>query len=167
MSARLSSRVDEEFFRSLSRDRRPGYGTVRARSGSRERMEDRVQRSEERGRRADSSGPRARIPRPSPSPTGTASSHDVAVIGILYSILICAWVSKFLPTILQGHGLLALTQLLTSRTGNGGRERQNSKSRFPIFFPSAVDVGSAAYSVSCVCQTEEGTKGHIDITHGP
>lgn len=126
-----------------------------------------MQRSEERGRRADSSGPRARIPRPSPSPTGTASSPDVAVIGILYSILICAWVSKFLPTILQGHGLLALTQLLTSRTGNGGRERQNSKSRFPIFFPSAVDVGSAAYSVSCVCQTEEGTKGHTDITHGP
>ncbi|XP_030294857.1 centrosomal protein CCDC61 isoform X4 [Sparus aurata] len=71
VSARLSSRVDEEFFRSLSRDRRPGYGTVRARSGSRERMEDRVQRSEERGRRADSSGPRARIPRPSPSPTGS------------------------------------------------------------------------------------------------
>ncbi|KAM8741025.1 centrosomal protein CCDC61 isoform 1-T1 [Acanthopagrus schlegelii] len=71
VSVRLSSRVDEEFFRSLSRDRRPGYGTIRARSGSRERMEDRVQRSEERGRRADSSGPRARIPRPSPSPTGS------------------------------------------------------------------------------------------------
>ncbi|XP_036975736.1 coiled-coil domain-containing protein 61 isoform X3 [Acanthopagrus latus] len=55
----------------LLRRGRPGYGTVRARSGSRERMEDRVQRSEERGRRADSSGPRARIPRPSPSPTGS------------------------------------------------------------------------------------------------
>ncbi|KAM8741027.1 centrosomal protein CCDC61 isoform 3-T3 [Acanthopagrus schlegelii] len=55
----------------LLRRGRPGYGTIRARSGSRERMEDRVQRSEERGRRADSSGPRARIPRPSPSPTGS------------------------------------------------------------------------------------------------
>nr|XP_046267258.1 centrosomal protein CCDC61 isoform X2 [Scatophagus argus] len=71
VSARISSRVDGEIYRSLSRERRSGYGTVRARSGSRERMEDRVQRSEERGRRADSSGPRARIPRPSPSPTGS------------------------------------------------------------------------------------------------
>ncbi|XP_059208053.1 centrosomal protein CCDC61 isoform X1 [Centropristis striata] len=66
----VSSRVDGEIYRSVSRERRSGYGTVRARSGSRERMEDRGQRSEERGRRADSSGPRARIPRPSPSPTG-------------------------------------------------------------------------------------------------
>ncbi|XP_041808022.1 centrosomal protein CCDC61 isoform X3 [Chelmon rostratus] len=71
VSARISSRVDGEIYRSLSRERRTGYGTVRARSGSRERMENRVQRSEERGRRADSSGPRARIPRPSPSPTGS------------------------------------------------------------------------------------------------
>ncbi|XP_028452115.1 centrosomal protein CCDC61 isoform X2 [Perca flavescens] len=55
----------------LLRRGRSGYGTVRARSGSRERTEDRGQRSEERGRRADSSGPRARIPRPSPSPTGS------------------------------------------------------------------------------------------------
>lgn len=47
-----------------------GYGASRARSGSRERIEDRVHRSEERGRRADSSGPRRSIPRPSPSPTG-------------------------------------------------------------------------------------------------
>lgn len=74
MSAHISSRVDGEIYRSLSRERRPGYGTVRARSGSRERIQDRVQRSEERGRRADSSGPRARIPRPSPSPTGAVSA---------------------------------------------------------------------------------------------
>lgn len=80
VSARISSRVDGEIYRSLSRERRSGYGMLRARSGSRERMEDRGQRSEERGRRADSSGPRARIPRPSPSPTGTGSAHDVAVI---------------------------------------------------------------------------------------
>lgn len=74
VSARISSRVDGEIYRSLSRER-SGYGTVRARSGSRERMEDRVQRSEERGRRADSSGPRARIPRPSPSPTGSRAAR--------------------------------------------------------------------------------------------
>ncbi|XP_030603204.1 centrosomal protein CCDC61 isoform X2 [Archocentrus centrarchus] len=71
VSGHISSRVDGEIYRSLSRERRSGYGTVRARSGSRERPEDRGQRSVERGRRADSSGPRARIPRPSPSPTGS------------------------------------------------------------------------------------------------
>uniref|UniRef100_A0A3Q4GIF9 Centrosomal protein CCDC61 n=1 Tax=Neolamprologus brichardi TaxID=32507 RepID=A0A3Q4GIF9_NEOBR len=71
VSGRISSRVDGEIYRSLSRERRSGYGTIRARSGSRERTEDRGQRSVERGRRADSSGPRARIPRPSPSPTGS------------------------------------------------------------------------------------------------
>uniref|UniRef100_H3D2M7 Centrosomal protein CCDC61 n=1 Tax=Tetraodon nigroviridis TaxID=99883 RepID=H3D2M7_TETNG len=70
-SARLSSRADGEIYRSLSRERRTGYGTSRARSGSRERVEDRVPRSEERGRRAGSSGPRRSIPRPSPSPTGS------------------------------------------------------------------------------------------------
>ncbi|KAM7397774.1 hypothetical protein PAMA_005885 [Pampus argenteus] len=75
VSGRTSSRVDGEIYRSLSRERRSGYGTVRARSGSRERMEVRVQRSEERGRRADSSGPRARIPRPSPSPTGSNATR--------------------------------------------------------------------------------------------
>ncbi|XP_056451571.1 centrosomal protein CCDC61 [Gadus chalcogrammus] len=56
---------------SLSRDRGPAGLGVRARSGSRERADDRVLRSGERGRRADSSGPRAHIPRPSPSPTGS------------------------------------------------------------------------------------------------
>ncbi|KAG7223294.1 hypothetical protein INR49_015650 [Caranx melampygus] len=71
VSGHISSRVDGEIYRSLSRERRSGYGMVRARSGSRERIQDRVQRSEERGRRSDSSGPRARISRPSPSPTGS------------------------------------------------------------------------------------------------
>lgn len=71
VSAHLSSRVDGEIYRSLSRERRSVYAAVRARSGSRERMEDRGRASEERGRRADSSGPRARVPRPSPSPTGS------------------------------------------------------------------------------------------------
>ncbi|XP_040908004.1 centrosomal protein CCDC61 isoform X2 [Toxotes jaculatrix] len=71
VSGHRGSRVDGEIYRSLSRERGSGYGTVRVRSGSRERIQDRVQRSEERGRRADSSGPRARIPRPSPSPTGS------------------------------------------------------------------------------------------------
>lgn len=71
LSGRLSSRVEGDVYRSLSRERRSGYGALRARSGSRERAEDRRQRSEERGRRADSSGPRARAPRPSPSPTGS------------------------------------------------------------------------------------------------
>uniref|UniRef100_A0AAQ5YQT5 Centrosomal protein CCDC61 n=1 Tax=Amphiprion ocellaris TaxID=80972 RepID=A0AAQ5YQT5_AMPOC len=71
VSAHISSRVDGEIYRSLSRERRSPYGTLRARSGSRERTEDRGQRLMERGRRADSSGPHARIPRPSPSPTGS------------------------------------------------------------------------------------------------
>ncbi|XP_041865262.1 centrosomal protein CCDC61 isoform X2 [Melanotaenia boesemani] len=67
----ISSRVDGEIYRSVSRERRSGYGTARARSGSRERTEERGHRSVERGRRADSSGPHARIPRLSPSPTGS------------------------------------------------------------------------------------------------
>ncbi|XP_056141380.1 centrosomal protein CCDC61 [Lampris incognitus] len=71
LSDQTGSRGDGEIYRSLSRDRRSGYGATRARSGSRERKEDRGRRSEERGRRADSSGPRAHIPRPSPSPTGS------------------------------------------------------------------------------------------------
>ncbi|XP_008292204.1 centrosomal protein CCDC61 [Stegastes partitus] len=71
VSAHISSRVDGEIYRSLSRERRSPYGTLRARSGSREQMEDRGQRLMERGRRADSSGPHPRIPRPSPSPTGS------------------------------------------------------------------------------------------------
>ncbi|XP_019940845.1 centrosomal protein CCDC61 isoform X4 [Paralichthys olivaceus] len=71
VSGHISSRVDGEIYRSLSRERGSRYGTVRARSGSRERVYDRVQRSDERGRRADSSGPRACISRPSPSPTGS------------------------------------------------------------------------------------------------
>lgn len=74
VSGHISSRVDGEIYRSLSRERRSGYGTIRARSGSRERVEDRRQRSEER-RRADSSGPRARIQRLSPSPTGSRSGR--------------------------------------------------------------------------------------------
>ncbi|XP_069556594.1 centrosomal protein CCDC61 isoform X1 [Brachyistius frenatus] len=71
VSGHISSRLDGEIYRSLSRERRSGFGTIRARSGSRERTEDRGQRSAERGRRADSTGPHARIPRPSPSPTGS------------------------------------------------------------------------------------------------
>ncbi|MEQ2194172.1 hypothetical protein XENOCAPTIV_024860, partial [Xenoophorus captivus] len=70
VSGHIGSRIDGEVYRSLSRERRSGYGGVMARSGSRERMEDRRLRSGERGRRADSSGPRPHIPRPSPSPTG-------------------------------------------------------------------------------------------------
>uniref|UniRef100_A0A8C3AES1 Centrosomal protein CCDC61 n=1 Tax=Cyclopterus lumpus TaxID=8103 RepID=A0A8C3AES1_CYCLU len=71
VSGHICSRLDGEIYRSVSRERRSGYGTIRARSGSRERMDDRGQRSEERGRRSDSSGPRARIARPSSSPTGS------------------------------------------------------------------------------------------------
>ncbi|XP_013862202.1 centrosomal protein CCDC61 isoform X2 [Austrofundulus limnaeus] len=71
VSGHVSSRVDGEVYRSLSRERRPGYGMVRARSGSRERTEDNRYRLVERGRRADSSGPQTHIPRPSPSPTGS------------------------------------------------------------------------------------------------
>uniref|UniRef100_A0A8D3B6X0 Centrosomal protein CCDC61 n=1 Tax=Scophthalmus maximus TaxID=52904 RepID=A0A8D3B6X0_SCOMX len=71
VSGHISSRVDGEIYRSLSRERGSGYGTVRARSGSRERLHDRVRRSDDRGRRADSSGPRARVSRQSPSPSGS------------------------------------------------------------------------------------------------
>ncbi|KAM9846782.1 centrosomal protein CCDC61 [Aulostomus maculatus] len=71
VSSHISSRIDGEIYRSVSRERRPGYGLIRARSGSRERIEDRGPRSEGRGRRADSSGPRSCIQRPSPSPTGS------------------------------------------------------------------------------------------------
>lgn len=69
MSYRSGLRSDGEVHRSLSRER--SLTCVRARSGSRERMEDRAKRSEERVRRADSSGSRNCIPRPSPSPTGS------------------------------------------------------------------------------------------------
>lgn len=68
---RISSRVDGEVYRSLSRERSSGYGGVRARSGSRERLEDRRLRSGERERRSDSSGSRPHMLRPSPSPTST------------------------------------------------------------------------------------------------
>ncbi|KAM4727005.1 centrosomal protein CCDC61 isoform 2-T2 [Anableps anableps] len=71
VSGRIGSRIDGDVYRSLSRERSSGYGAVRARSGSRERMEDRRLMSGERGRRADSSGPRPHMPRPSPSPTGS------------------------------------------------------------------------------------------------
>ncbi|XP_055004209.1 centrosomal protein CCDC61 [Boleophthalmus pectinirostris] len=75
VSSHIASRLEGEVYRSLSRERRSGYGVVRVQSGSRERMEDRIQRSEERGRRSDSTGPRGRIPRPSPSPTGSRGSR--------------------------------------------------------------------------------------------
>ncbi|XP_016332839.1 coiled-coil domain-containing protein 61 isoform X1 [Sinocyclocheilus anshuiensis] len=71
MSGRSGLRGDGEVHRSLSRERSLTRVGVRARSGSRERMEDRTRRSEERIRRADSSGSRNCITRPSPSPTGS------------------------------------------------------------------------------------------------
>ncbi len=70
MSGRSGLRGDGEVHRSLSRERSLTRVGVRARSGSRERVEDRTRRSEERIRRADSSGSRNCITRPSPSPTG-------------------------------------------------------------------------------------------------
>ncbi|XP_024118713.1 coiled-coil domain-containing protein 61 isoform X3 [Oryzias melastigma] len=72
VSAHINSRVDDDVYRSLSCEKRSGYRPVRARSGSRERIEH---RSLERGRRADSSGPRAHIPRPSPSPTRSRAAR--------------------------------------------------------------------------------------------
>ncbi|XP_056302151.1 centrosomal protein CCDC61 isoform X1 [Danio aesculapii] len=71
MSDRSGLRGDGVVHRSLSRERSLTRVGVRARSGSRERMEDRGRRSEERVRRADSSGSRNCITRPSPSPTGS------------------------------------------------------------------------------------------------
>uniref|UniRef100_A0A8C2PY59 Centrosomal protein CCDC61 n=1 Tax=Cyprinus carpio TaxID=7962 RepID=A0A8C2PY59_CYPCA len=71
MSGRSGLRGDGEVHRSLSRERSLTRVGLRARSGSRERMEDRTRRSEERIRRADSSGSRNCITRSSPSPTGS------------------------------------------------------------------------------------------------
>lgn len=71
MSDRSGLRGDGVVHRSLSRERSLTRVGGRARSGSRERMEDRGRRSEERVRRADSSGSRNCITRPSPSPTGS------------------------------------------------------------------------------------------------
>lgn len=89
VSAHINSRVDDDVYRSVSCEKRSGYRPVRARSGSRERIEH---RSLERGRRADSSGPRAHIPRSSPSPTSTnVAQHyilfckSVPEIATLYS----------------------------------------------------------------------------------
>ncbi|XP_066501191.1 centrosomal protein CCDC61 isoform X2 [Hoplias malabaricus] len=76
VSGRSASRGEGEFHRSASRERSLTRVGVRARSGSRERIEDRSRRSEERGRRADSSGARNYISRPSPSPTGSRGRFD-------------------------------------------------------------------------------------------
>ncbi|KAL7853988.1 hypothetical protein AOLI_G00208320 [Acnodon oligacanthus] len=76
LSGRSGSRGEGEFHRSASRERSLTRVGVRARSGSRERVEDRSRRSEERGRRADSSGSRNYISRPSPSPTGSRGRFD-------------------------------------------------------------------------------------------
>ncbi|XP_015461502.3 centrosomal protein CCDC61 isoform X3 [Astyanax mexicanus] len=73
---RSGSRGEGEFHRSSSRERSLTRIGVRARSGSRERLEDRGRRSEERGRRADSIGTRNYISRPSPSPTGSRGRFD-------------------------------------------------------------------------------------------
>ncbi|XP_042634901.1 centrosomal protein CCDC61 isoform X3 [Cyprinus carpio] len=75
MSGRSGLRGDGEVHRSLSRERSLTRVGVRARSGSRERMEDKARRSEERIKRADSSGSRNYITRPSPSPTGSRVSR--------------------------------------------------------------------------------------------
>uniref|UniRef100_A0A8C2FWW6 Coiled-coil domain containing 61 n=1 Tax=Cyprinus carpio TaxID=7962 RepID=A0A8C2FWW6_CYPCA len=75
MSGRSGLRGDGEVHRSLSRERSLTRVGVRARSGSRERMEDKARRSEERITRADSSGSRNYITRPSPSPTGSRVSR--------------------------------------------------------------------------------------------
>lgn len=133
VSARISSRVDGEIYRSLSRERRSGYGTLRARSGSRERTEDRGQRSEERGRRADSSGPRARIPRPSPSPTGTGSDQAVALH--FMSFPPCASISMLSPNVsrrLTGSPLWP-DCLHPGQTAQAERGR-NQKVGFPPFY---------------------------------
>ncbi|KAL0994248.1 hypothetical protein UPYG_G00119810 [Umbra pygmaea] len=68
LSGRSASRGDGEIRRSLSRERSLGRVGIRASSGSRERTQERGRRAE--GRRADSSGPRSHVSRPSPSPTG-------------------------------------------------------------------------------------------------
>lgn len=147
MFSHINSRLEGEIYRSLSRERRPGYGTVRARSGSRERTEDRVQRSEERGR-SDSSRPRSRIPRPSPSPTGTAITTQGSYIIHLKKRLVAQRLSVLFEidertknksmlhyshfVLSQGHGGLVLTPLLTSRTNSADKKKQISRSRISL-----------------------------------
>ncbi|KAB5549041.1 hypothetical protein PHYPO_G00062700 [Pangasianodon hypophthalmus] len=71
LAGRSGSRGEGDFPRSASRERVLPRAGMRARSGSRERAEDRSRRSEERGRRSGSSGARNHFSRPSPSPTGS------------------------------------------------------------------------------------------------
>ncbi|MCJ8740939.1 hypothetical protein PDJAM_G00064990 [Pangasius djambal] len=58
LAGRSGSRGEGDFPRSASRERVLPRAGMRARSGSRERAEDRSRRSEERGRRSGSRGPR-------------------------------------------------------------------------------------------------------------
>ncbi|KAK1788328.1 hypothetical protein P4O66_016773 [Electrophorus voltai] len=71
LSGRSGSRGEGKFHRSTSREHSLTRVGMRARSGSRERVEDRSRRSEERGRRSGSSGTQNYISRPSPSPLGS------------------------------------------------------------------------------------------------
>ncbi|XP_076836795.1 centrosomal protein CCDC61 [Brachyhypopomus gauderio] len=70
LSGRSGSR-GEEFQQSSSREHSLTRVGMRARSGSRERVENKSRRSEERGRRAGSSGTQNYISRSSPSPLGS------------------------------------------------------------------------------------------------
>ncbi|XP_060791896.1 centrosomal protein CCDC61 [Neoarius graeffei] len=71
LTGRSGSRGEVDRPRSASRERGLPRAGMRARSGSRERVEDRSRRSEERGRRSGSSGAPNHFSRPSPSPTGS------------------------------------------------------------------------------------------------
>ncbi|KAM9450874.1 centrosomal protein CCDC61 isoform 1-T1 [Clarias gariepinus] len=71
LSRRGGSRGEADFPRSTSRERGLPQAGVRARSGSRERAEDPIRRSEGRERRSGSSGARKHFSRSSPSPTGS------------------------------------------------------------------------------------------------
>ncbi|KAK3555383.1 hypothetical protein QTP86_015668 [Hemibagrus guttatus] len=103
LSGRSGSRGEADFQRSASRECSLPRAGMRARSGSRERAEDRSRRSEERGRRSGSSETRNHFSRPSPSPTGMS----------LYYIG------------LEGHDL---TQQLMFKSDNDAKKRQNSRS---------------------------------------
>lgn len=124
MSGRSGLRGDGEVHRSLSRERSLTRVGVRARSGSRERMEDRTRRSEERLRRADTSGSRNCIRRPSPSPTGEICEDNIFMVKVkklrqrlCFSILI--WSLVFLW---QGHGCLGLTLRPTFKTDSDAKK---------------------------------------------
>ncbi len=165
MSGRSGLRGDGEVHRSLSRERSLTRVGVRARSGSRERMEDRTRRSEERIRRADSSGSRNCITRPSPSPTGEICEDNIFMVKVkklrqrpCFSVLI--WSLVFLW---QGRGCLGLTLRPTFKTDSDAKKSPIWRSKtltpfqFEVLIFSVVLFYCLFFYKHCpVCEQEYG-----------